>query len=232
VTIDRFDSEPEWIAAALGELGVAVESATALGRSSLSLCLAGGRTPEGAYRAMAALPLRGVAVDLWLGDERLVGAEDPGRNGRMVEGAFSSCAWDPLPRLHQWPFAEALPAGAGAIAEAYAAELSASLGPRPAFDLSLLGLGADGHTASLFPGSPLLDDAPGSAFSPLAAACASPVAPFDRLTLTLAALIPARRIVFLVRGRDKLDALRRLEEGDPGIPASRLAGRARVLYLL
>jgi 6-phosphogluconolactonase len=232
MVVESFTSEGKWVEAALGELSAALGLARSQGSSSLALCLAGGLTPEPVYRAMSELPLEGSAIELWLGDERVVPAADPSRNGSMVARAFAGCAWSPSPRLHLWPDAET-EEGAVSASLAYEAEIRASLGPRQSFDLALLGLGADGHTASLFPGSPLLD----ATFDPggrtrLAATARSPVAPFGRMTLTLAALRSARRRVFLVKGSDKLPALRRLEAEDPGIPASSLAGaEALVLYL-
>jgi 6-phosphogluconolactonase len=226
MTVATFEGEDEWIDAALGEFRDVAGAALSSGGSSLALCLAGGRTPESVYRAMAALPLEGLAVDLWLGDERVVREGDPARNGLMVARAFSRCAWRPAPRLRAWPIAKAGGPAPSAAME-YADALAAALGPEPAFDLAFLGLGADGHTASLFPGSPALEER-GS----LAATSRAPVAPCDRVTLTLAALSAARRRVFLVRGRDKIDAIQRLEREDPSMPASALAGPGAIaLYL-
>jgi 6-phosphogluconolactonase len=231
VTVLRFGSEAPWIEAALDELRRASDSALAAGRPSISLCLAGGATPKCVYRAMASMPLEGIAVDLWLGDERAVDPDDEASNGRMIEEAFSDCAWERAPRLHRWPIAivhgRVDRSSLDEAGRGYAAELEAAMGPRPAFDLALLGLGADGHTMSLFPGSAALDE--GSA---LAAVSTSPQPPIDRLTLTFAALRYARRVVFLAKGRDKAKAISLLEEGDPSIPASRLATpRALALYL-
>jgi 6-phosphogluconolactonase len=231
VTVRRFSSEADWIAAALGEFRAAAAAALSEGKDSLSLCLAGGRSPEVVYRAMASESLSGLRVDLWLGDERAVPLGGEASNFGMIERSFSACAWEKPPRLHPW----LLPPESGLsdpvlldrAAREYAAALESALGPRPSFDLALLGLGADGHTMSLFPGSPALE-----AGEALAVAARAPVAPFDRLTLTLAALVGARRIAFLARGNDKAEAVALLESEDTSIPASRLAAERTVaLYL-
>lgn len=226
--IRRFDNEGAWIEAALDALRDAIEDARARapekGRARLALCLAGGNTPEPVYRAMAALDIGNLSAELWLGDERLVWAGDPARNGLMVERAFSRCAWRPAPRIRQWPFERPGERPDAEIAASYAAELVESLGPALRFDLAILGLGADGHTASLFPGRP--------APTGLAAPATSPLPPRDRLTLTFEALSAARKRIFLVRGGDKAEAIGRLEAEEPSIPASALAGRgSEVLYL-
>lgn len=220
-----FSNQASWIEAALDELRRAADNAIAQGHTALALCLAGGLSPESVYRAMAALSLRGLAVDLWLGDERAVPVGDPARNGSMVARALASCAWDPPPRLRLWPEtrdeSDAHPAAAR-----YQEALIDSLGPSPVFDLAFLGLGADGHTASLFPGAP-----PGEA-GRLAFPTRSPLPPHARMTLSPELLRSARRRIFLVKGGDKLEALRRLEAEDPSIPASLLAGPgALILYL-
>jgi 6-phosphogluconolactonase len=226
----EFSREAPWIEAALGEFRAAHSAAREEGRASLSLCLAGGLTPETVYRAMAALSLRGTLVELWLGDERAVGSGDAARNGGMVERAFAGCAWEPRPRIRLWPSTET-EAEAEAACSAYAAELRSSLGAEPSFDLALLGLGADGHTASVFPGSPetaprLPGTRPAASEGEerIAYVSISPRPPFTRMTLSLALIRRARRRVFLVRGADKLPALRALEAEDPSIPASSLSG--------
>ena len=229
MVLRRFGNEAEWIAAAVDELHTAAAAAQAEGRNSLSLCLAGGLTPEVVYRAMAALPLAGLAVDLWLGDERVVPAGDAARNALMAARAFADYAWDPPPRLRSWPDT-ATEADAPVAATRYETELRAALGSAPSFDLALLGLGADGHSASLFPATaPELARGIGGR---LTAVTISPLPPHTRMTLTQAAFARARRTVFLVKGADKLPALRKLEAEDPSIPASLLAGPgAVVLYL-
>jgi 6-phosphogluconolactonase len=226
MTIHSFQTEGPWIEAARAELRAAAAAARAEGRSSLSLCLAGGSTPEPVYRALAAVDLEGLAVDLWLGDERAVPADHPARNGAMIARAFAGCVWDPPPRLHLWPAATREEELVSACS-AYEAELRLALGSSPVFDLALQGLGADGHTASLFPGHTVATEG-----GRLALPSTSPLPPFPRLTLSVGALKTASRRLFLVRGGDKAEAIRRLEAEDPAIPAALLAGPgALVLYL-
>lgn len=226
----RFADAASWIGAALGELREAARLARASGRRRLALCLAGGTTPEPVYRALAAARLEGLDAELWLGDERAVPPTDPARNGAMVATAFEDCSWDPYPRIKQWPEATT-EAEAEEAAGAYEAELAASLGSPPAFDLALLGLGADGHTASLFPSR---GEGSAARSSPrgLAAVSVSPTRPSLRMTLTFAALAPAARRVFLARGQDKLGAVGRLAEEDPALPASALAGPGSIILYL
>lgn len=226
----RFADAASWIGAALGELREAARLARASGRRSLALCLAGGTTPEPVYRALAAARLEGLDAELWIGDERAVPSADPARNGAMIATAFEDCAWDPYPRIKQWPEA-ATEAEAEEAACGYEAEIEAALGSPPAFDLALLGLGADGHTASLFPSR-----GGGRAASPsprgLAAVAFSPTGPSLRMTLTFAALARSTRRAFIVRGPDKLGVVGRLADEDPALPASALAGPgAIILYL-
>jgi 6-phosphogluconolactonase len=230
---ERFADEGRWSSAALAEFDAAIDRALASGRSSCSLCLAGGSTPAPFYRELAARPLDRMAVELWLGDERAVAFGDPARNGAMLSRAFDRCVWSLPPRLHQWPFDPADPerSSVDVAAARYAKELEAALGPDPAFDLLILGLGTDGHTASLFPGSPLLGADP-SAFG-LAAPARASSPPLERMTLSLRVLKAAKRTLFLVRGHEKAAIVARLEAGDPELPASRLDGpETRLLFLL
>ncbi len=219
-----------WINAALGELRETARMARLSNSGRMAVCLAGGTTPEPVYRAMAAHELSGVDVELWPGDERVVPLADPARNGTMIARAFEECVWNPFPRIKQWPEAQTESEALEAV-EVYEAELAASLGHKPVFDLALLGLGADGHTASLFS----CDESRGTVHaSPigLTAVTRSPIAPFIRMTLSFAALGSTRRRVFLVRGPEKLGVVERLSLEDHRLPASRLAGpESIILYL-
>jgi 6-phosphogluconolactonase len=148
----------------------------------------------------------------------------------MVARAFEDCAWKPYPRIKDWPEAST-EAEAEEAAAAYETELAAALGSPPAFDLAILGLGADGHTASLFPWRGAADAARSSPRG-LAAVTRSPLKPALRMTLTFEALAPAARRVFLARGHDKLGAVGRLADEDPALPASALAGPGSIILYL
>jgi 6-phosphogluconolactonase len=147
-------------------------------------------------------------VHLWYGDERCVPFDDPDSNHGQVRARLRApgAVWHPMPG----------PSGPQAGAAGYERELADVV-----FDLTHLGMGPDGHTASLFPDHPVLD-APGRA----AGVSDSPKPPPERITLTLAALNGSRRIVLLVTGAEKADALARaLGEPDRGTPASLLEAR-------
>ena len=225
--------EGSWIAAAASLLGEALDEAKAAGRGSLELCLAGGSTPSPIYRAFAALPLRGDRIGLWLGDERDVAASHPSRNDAMVAAAFATCAWEPAPRLHAWaartegadsPLAAGIDPWLEEACAAYASELAEAMGAEPAFDLVFLGLGEDGHAASLFPGQGILAER-----VRLAAPSLAPVEPWRRMSLTYPAFARARRLAVLVRGPGKAAVVARLAAGDPALPASSLGGERRLI---
>jgi 6-phosphogluconolactonase len=189
------------------------------------LVLAGGSTPRAAYERLAGEDLGGAT--LWFGDERCVAMTDERSNYGMVRGAL-------LDRLAGEPRAVHRIAGEDgpeAAADAYERELrDAFAGGPPAFDLVLLGLGPDAHTASLFPGQDTLRERERLAVG-VAEAGLEPFVP--RVTLTLPALGAARRVVVLVSGEGKADAVRRAFGPDrtPSLdaPASLLTGRVTVL---
>ncbi|HWA15242.1 MAG TPA: 6-phosphogluconolactonase, partial [Gemmatimonadales bacterium] len=110
-----------------------------------SLCLAGGRTPAAAYRKLAALPLEWEKVEVFFGDERAVPSDDPESNYRMVRETLLDRVPIPPAQVHRMQ-------GERANRAAAAAAYERTLPPR--LDLLVLGIGSDGHTASLFPGSP------------------------------------------------------------------------------
>jgi len=178
-------------------------------RGACHLVLAGGRTPERCYTLLAAMDLPWPALHIWFGDERCLPPGDPGRNDAMADRALLAHVPIPAGQVHRIP-AEL---GPEAAAAAYAAELAAA----PAMDVVLLGLGEDGHTASLFPGNPALDDA-----RPAVPVHDAPKPPPERVSMSLAALNAARRRLVLVSGGGKADALARIRGGEP-LPAARLA---------
>lgn len=244
-----FEDEASWIAALVEEVGQLAASAAAVAprRDGLRLCLAGGTTPAPVYRALAALSLDGPALELWPGDERFVPSGDPNRNGSMIAAAFGPAlatagqagARTPAARLVPWPeprlasgrgLAEASDEELFAAAEAACAEYEAllrrELGAHPVFDLALLGLGPDGHTASLFPGQRALDE-----LTRLCAASIAPAEPRIRMSFTYPQLSASRRVRFLVRGPGKADIVARLAAGDASLPAAHLtAPDQAILY--
>jgi 6-phosphogluconolactonase len=228
MTLIRCADEDSWIGLFVEELRAIVRRAKAAGRPTVHLCISGGSTPEPIYRAFAGLPDPGTALELWLGDERAVQPGDPARNDGMVSRAFASARW--APRLHPWPAGDYERGGDAAArrdAADYAAELASALGSAPAFDLLILGLGADGHTASLFPGSEALGER-----AALAAVSRSPLPPALRMTLTYPALAGARRTLFAVGGAGKAGIVRALAAEDPALPASRAGGGDRAIVYL
>jgi 6-phosphogluconolactonase len=188
-----------------------------------SVALAGGSTPQALYRVLATAAYRSVfpwgRTHWFWGDERFVPPSDPQSNARMVRQALLAHVPVPAANIHAMPTVglsvqEACTAYQATLAGAYGA---AVLDPaRPLFDVTLLGLGSDGHTASLFPGSAALDEQ------------MAWVAPGDgpggeaRITLTYPALNSSRRVAFLVEGAGKRAILARLLAGDGDLPAARV----------
>jgi 6-phosphogluconolactonase len=174
-----------------------------------SIVLTGGSSVGGAYRRAAEQTPDWSRVDLWWGDERCVPPDDERSNYRLAKETLLD-RLDAQPRNVHRIRGEAPP-------EEAAAELDAAL-EDVALDLLLLGLGPDGHMASLFPGSPQLD-----VTDRLATHGPPGLEPYvDRITFTVPAIQSARRIVFLVTGESKADAVRRAFGGDvtPEVPAS------------
>lgn len=176
-------------------------------RGQFHLVLAGGNTPRGTYRQLRAAAADWSNWHIYFGDERCVPPDDAARNSRMA----GACWLDHVPiapqHLHPIP-AERGPREA---ATRYAATLQ-SVGE---FDLVLLGLGEDGHTASLFPGH-AWGEAPGSAA--VLGVFDAPKPPPQRVSLSAARLGNAREVVFLVAGDDKRTAVMQWRADMP-IPA-------------
>ena len=193
---------------------LARESAASRGR--FSVALSGGSSPGKLYKLLAGEPHRTqipwAQVHLFWGDERCVPPDDPGSNYHLAEGSLITQVHIPAENVHRMR-GELAPEAA---ARAYDRELQDFFyGPRPRFDLVLLGLGEDGHTASLFPGSPLLAEAE-HLVAPAAAVYQG--RPAQRMTLTLPAINAARQVLFLVSGGAKAQVVQAVLEG----PAERL----------
>ncbi|MEQ6899582.1 6-phosphogluconolactonase [Nocardioides sp. YIM 152588] len=196
--------DPEALATAVaGELLNRIADAQAAGHVP-QVGLTGGTIAEAIHREVARLaPASGVdwgAVHFWFGDERFVPADSPDRNAGQARAAFLDEVG--ATRVHEVPASDQV-ADAEAAAVAYGDELRAEGGG--AFDVLMLGVGPDGHIASLFPGHPGLDAKDAIAV----AVHDSPKPPPDRVTLTFEALAHARSVWFLVSGAGKADAVSR-----------------------
>jgi 6-phosphogluconolactonase len=190
-------------------------------RGRFVLAVSGGRTPWAMLRALGAEPLPWSAVHVFQVDERVAPAGDPDRNLKHLCESLLSHAPLPPDQVHAMPVEAA---DLVAAAARYAAALRSIAGSPPVLDLVHLGLGPDGHTASLVPGDPVLEA------SVADVALAGPYQGRRRMTLTYPAIDRARRVLWVVTGADKAAMLARLCAGDRSIPAGRVRqDRAMVL---
>jgi 6-phosphogluconolactonase len=190
-------------------------------RGYFTVAVSGGRTPWLMLRVLADRVVPWSQVHVFQVDERIAPDGDPDRN--LTHLRESLLARVPLPpdQVH------AMPVGAAdlmAAARSYEGELCAVAGRPPVLDLVLLGLGPDGHTASLVPGDPSLE------ITDAEVALAGPYQGRRRMTLTYPALDRARRVLWVVTGAEKASMLRRLLQGDRTIPAGRVS-QERALVL-
>lgn len=226
-----FADEREWREHIVSDILLEVGKAEKSGRKAFHISLAGGTTPEPVYRALAEDSRIGtmsarIQVHFWVGDERVVPADSPWRNGRMIAETFGPAAatrgWVRPPVVHLWP--EKDPSGA---CQTYAEELKAAMGRQPVFDLSILGIGADGHTAGLF----TLADAM-NADAPLAFSTVAPSEPSERMTLSAGVLRQSRRIMVVARGAGKKPILDAVLLGKHAYPISFVLGGNSVIYFM
>lgn len=226
----RIRDTPEEMLDEAAERFAAAFSDSVAGRGSFRVALAGGGTPEGLYRRLAGpdyahLPWGDCHV--YFGDERAVPPDDPDSNYRMAREALLDHVPIPAAQVHRMPGEDEPTTAAAAYAERLRADLPAAEGV-PVLDLVLLGLGADGHIASLFPGTSALDST-----EPAAAHWVPSLAAW-RLTLTLQVLQGARRTWLLASGPGKAAILARalgVAEAPP-LPVQRLAPAGEYLWLL
>ncbi len=191
--------------------------ATTPGR--LAVSLSGGSTPKLLYETLARAPWRDLVpwdrVHWFWGDERFVPPNDPASNQAMVNRAMLGRVPAPPENVHPVPTQGLSPAAAAAAYDAALRSFAAGAPGQPLFDLVLLGLGTNGHTASLFPGEAVVEER---------TAWAAPVSPPNeptRITLTWPPLENCRAAAFLVAGADKRSVVARVRAGDQALVASR-----------
>ena len=211
----------------------------------VAICLTGGSSPKQLYQLLATDGFRSRIpwdrVHWFIGDERLVPASDPLHNMAMARAAFlDQCA--PAANIHPIPTETADPADPDRCAAAdpdrsaalYEAELKSFYGAdtldhaRPLFDLVLMGVGPDGHTASLFPGYPALEETARWVVG-VPKANVEPFVP--RISLTLATLASCREMLFEVAGSGKRAILTRVLAGE-NLPAARARSNGETVWLV
>lgn len=209
----------DWLLQALAWVSRAEAEALAR-RGAFHLVLAGGSTPRLLYQALAREPHDWKNWHVWFGDERCLPADDSDRNSLMAQDSLLRGTAIPLSQFH------IIPAERGA--EAAAREYSQTLAAADSFDLVLLGLGEDGHTASLFPGH---DWGTNQDAADALAVHNAPKPPPQRVSLSARRLAHAHKVLFLVTGEGKRDAVARWRAGEP-IPASAIHATGGVDVLL
>jgi len=205
-------------------------------RGRFLIALSGGHTPEKLYRAWADSEGKSARTDwekvfLFWGDERYVTKDDPLSNYRMTHSALIERVPIPPGNVHRMPGPEDF-APAEAAAEAYESELRSFFGSAsPVFDLQLQGLGGEGHTASLFPGSSALLEK-----TRWVQAVEAPAQPPERLTLTPVVLNQGRKTFFLVSGEEKRNIIHALQtepdSTESQYPAARIRPAGGVVWFL
>lgn len=180
------------------------------------LVLAGGRTPQALYRELAKRGAGDAHWHIWYGDERCLPANDPQRNSLMAETAWLASSAIPPQQRH------AIPAERGA--NEAAKQYQDWLANIPEFDLVLLGMGEDGHTASLFPGQ-VWEGAD------VLAVNNAPQPPPQRVSLSVSRLSRSRRVWFIVTGAEKREAIKRWKNAE-ALPVTRVRGREETVAWL
>lgn len=200
---------------------------------AFAVALSGGSTPRRLYEHLAGAPYRAAfpwsRTHWFWGDERFVGPDDALSNYRMVREAMLSHVPIPEANIHPIPTENVTPEAAAMI---YERELKSFYGAdridnrKSLFDVVLLGLGVDGHTASLFPGTSVLD---------VRDRLVVPVGgdkPETRITLTYPALESGQKVAFLVTGEEKRSILSRIRRGNNDLPAARLQPSGELIWFV
>lgn len=198
-----FNSDAELRGAARSMIAQAAETAIQT-KGAFHLVLAGGTTPRAVYQTLRDLDTDWASWYIYYGDERVLPADHPDRNSKMAQDAWLAHVPIPVRQIHAMPTEQ----GLEAASQAYTL-LLAGVGE---FDLVLLGLGEDGHTASLFPAHAwgVTPDAPD-----VLVIRDAPKPPPERLSLSAQRLSKAHQIMFLVSGAGKQEAVARWRRGEP-----------------
>jgi 6-phosphogluconolactonase len=201
--------EPRLFAGVVADEIVASINDSISERGRCALALAGGRTPGIVYRMLSkpgrVEEVEWPKVECYLGDERWVPVTDNQSNLKMVKETLLHDLPKPGPVIHAVNTAAQTPEIG---AREYEALLKSREGDAAVFDLVLLGVGEDGHTASIFPLSPLLSSGSG-----VYSAVVGPSGKGDRISITPSAIIAARKVIFIVRGEGKAEIMARIGSG-------------------
>lgn len=216
-------------------IATAARSAVAA-RGRFRLVLTGGSSPQGAYERLAGYAGADVpwkATEIFVGDERWVPHDDPRSNFGMAKRLFLDTVPVAPEHVHPMPTDGATPAAdAARYEQTLVAALANAAGELDPFDVVLLGVGEDGHTASLFPGDPAVDEQRRRVLATHAPAGAESR---DRITMTMPALVHARAILVLCPGKNKAPVLRAIRAGGAEaarFPAARLAALEQAEWLV
>ena len=192
----------------------------------VNICLTGGRIANQVYEAVAALPgwsqLDASRLSIWWSDERFVPTDSPERNSLQILVLLARTLALTPSNVHVMPASDGK-ADADESAYAYATELGETI-----FDINLLGVGADGHVASIFPSHPSNDPTTLMAIG----VTDSPKPPAERISLSMAALKRSRAIWLIAKGAEKADAVARSVAGDETLPASHAIGLDETIWFV
>jgi 6-phosphogluconolactonase len=218
-------ADPSFLAEILAA-EVRAEARDAIGRSErFTIAICGGSVAEAFLPRLARVPLDPTRVHVFWVDERAVPLDHPDSNARLGRTLWLDPGGFPCEQVHPMP-GDAV--DLAAAAREYAATLEAIAGSPPRIDLVLLGVGEDGHVASLFPGrAALLEEA-----AAVVAVTDAPKAPPARLTLTLPVLANASRVVIAAFGETKAGAMQAALDPASSLPVSRVIHRAQRPLLL
>ena len=224
-------ADPAGLCRAAADLIATTAAAAVAARGRFTLALSGGNTPRALYQLLAAEYTKRVpwsSSQLYFGDERCVPPDDPDSNYRMAAEALLSRIPGLIERTNRIEGEREPPEAA----KRYDAVLRKAFVDGTTFDIALLGIGEDGHTASLFPGSPALGERERWA---IATEAPSTMKTRQRVTLTYPMFANSRAVVFLVAGPEKRRILSEVlaQAGNPAahFPASRITSREQLIYL-